>query len=299
MKSKMFLAAGAALLICCTAAGCGNSPANPEQALEQKLNSMSEKDIEKEAEKAAEQLDNQENGNKESKAEESQAPEITYAPKDEIINADFSSGLVQIGNDIFHNGGYYTVDQFISEFGSKYDMSAIAPDGFMQPGDNKNIEIKSLEDPNVTFWVIVESGNVKTEDTKVRTGDALVTSINAPDKVKCCWYPKGIPTNEEGFEYSGAAAFLEKNGFVGISADEALDENYMNYGMYWEEDNNDLINVDFRARGSEKNLAGYYPIYDYRFLYNMDTAKPAWFECSTCALGVYNNGDLNDFTPIK
>lgn len=38
---------------------------------------------------------------------------VEYTPTDEIKNAQLSSGLIQIGNDVFRNGGYYTVGQLM------------------------------------------------------------------------------------------------------------------------------------------------------------------------------------------
>ncbi len=42
-----------------------------------------------------------------------------------ILNLGLSSGYVKIGDDLFQNGGYITVSEFISEYGNKYDVSSI------------------------------------------------------------------------------------------------------------------------------------------------------------------------------
>lgn len=58
-------------------------------------------------------------------AEESGNENNSTAESGDIINADLSSGLVQICGDVFKNGGYMTVNEFISKYGDKYDVSSI------------------------------------------------------------------------------------------------------------------------------------------------------------------------------
>lgn len=58
-------------------------------------------------------------------AEESGNEDNITNKSGEIINADLSSGLVQICGDVFKNGGYMTVNEFISKYGDKYDVSSI------------------------------------------------------------------------------------------------------------------------------------------------------------------------------
>lgn len=58
-------------------------------------------------------------------AEESGNENNSASVSGDIINADLSSGLVQICGDVFKNGGYMTVNEFISAYGDKYDVSSI------------------------------------------------------------------------------------------------------------------------------------------------------------------------------
>ena len=294
---KAITATVTALCLCCTLVGCGGSESSPEQQLEDKLSSMSDKDAEKAIEKAAESIEATEGKS----AETTAAPqEITYEPCEEIKNADFSSGLVQIGNDVFHNGGYYTVDQFIQEFGDRYDMSAISPNGFMKVREEKSFSIVSLKDANLKISVQYNSRNVETDDDKVRIGDSVVTYV-AIHNTDYCWYPKGITLSAEDYEYSAIPSFLEQNGFVSVTRDQAKNENRLNYGMYWEDTNSfDDVNryIVFLERGTEQNAAGFYPIFEYKFSYKLDTGEVNGFACNTHAIGMQMNGDLDQYTRI-
>ena len=63
---------------------------------------------------------------------------VEYVPTDEIRNASLSSGLIQIGNDVFRNGGYYTVGQLMKEMEGKYELQGgIDIDGVLV-GDEEN-----------------------------------------------------------------------------------------------------------------------------------------------------------------
>ncbi|MDE6727794.1 MAG: hypothetical protein K2J80_07635, partial [Oscillospiraceae bacterium] len=57
----------------------------------------------------------------------SEPEEIKYAATDEILNADFSSGLIQMNNDVFQQGGYITVSELVEKYNESYDISYFAP----------------------------------------------------------------------------------------------------------------------------------------------------------------------------
>ena len=48
-----------------------------------------------------------------------------YVPKQEILDASLHSGYVQFGNNVFRNGGYMTLNEFIEQYGDQYDCSNI------------------------------------------------------------------------------------------------------------------------------------------------------------------------------
>ncbi len=302
MKSnfKSMIAGVIAVCICITMTGCGDSKPKNEEELESMLENMPEDEMEKKIEKAAESMDCASWGAVEVGTTEETVPEIVYEPTDEILNADFSSGLVQIGNDVFRNGGYYTVDQFIAEFGDRYDMSEVSPDGFVQTDaiwKTGSFQIVSLDDPELKVTVCYDSRNVETDDVKIRIGDTMVAYVSAQVGKENCWYPKGIKCTAEGYEYNDISAFLEENGYINVPGDEVGFDYYRNYGMYWEEFS-DFGHIVFRDRGSKENILGLYPILEYEFTFKPETAEILSFGNNGI---IYRNSsgiDLDEYTPI-
>ena len=286
-----------ALTVCSATVGCGDH--QNEQELESKMNSTSEEDIEKEIEKIAESIEASES--LQEAAVEETLPEIVYEPTDEILNADFSSGLVQIGNDVFRNGGYYTVNQFIAEFENRYDMSEINPNGLLKEKGTDSVKIVSKEDENLSLRVSYTNGS---KEDKISVGEAVVLEIEASsNKEENCWYPKGIRCTAEGYDYDNIPTFLEENGFK-------LTEDLFNistvtlapsegYGVYWEYSSSSLGTTiqafKFNDVSSEKNLLGCYPLYVYGFFYRLEDAKAYNFDVHTYAEHV---NDLNEYPRI-
>lgn len=180
--------------------------------------------------------------------------DITYAPSDGMMSVGLSSGIVQIGGDIFKNGGYYTVDEFISKFGDRYDMSQIDPDGVCSSASNRAI-ITSRYDEDISVEVLYSG---KTDSEMIRKGDAIVYSV-IPSYLDNVWYAKGISSNlkDQGVSYDDAKEFY--NGF-GYTEGENNDNSY---GVY------DKLTV--KVVGDETNLFGCKPVYTYAFTYSGDS----------------------------
>ena len=281
MKRKAIIAALLAVCVCGTFIGCGDSSSSKsEKDVESKLNSMSDSQIEKKVEKAAESIEAEAVESDSSKETQEETPaEIVYEPTDEIKNADFASGKVQIGNDVFRNGGYLTVDQFVAEFGAKYDMSELNPDSLTKAKENKSVTITSLEDPELKVSVHYDNRNA--EGDKVRLGDAAVMEvIGSADK---CWYPQGVKGNGEGYDYSSIPTFIEGNGFKNVTKSQASGENSKNSGIYWEESKSGKEMIKFRELGTDVNLYGFKPVFEYSFTYSMEDTKATRFECDVKA----------------
>lgn len=49
--------------------------------------------------------------------------EVIYEPSQEIIDADFSSLLIQLNNDVFQQGGYMTVAELVEQYGDRYEFT--------------------------------------------------------------------------------------------------------------------------------------------------------------------------------
>ena len=191
-----------------------------------------------------------------------------YKPADEIINADFQSGLIQIGNDVFRNGGYYTVDQFIEEYGDRYDMSTIDTETEMNKDLNyATAVIISKSDPEIQISV-----EYVTPNQNVRTGDAVVVEVK-PNRFTAngpfVCYPTGQKRIDNSKKFSDAEKLCEALGFKKL---EDIDEHpnkklYDAYGFVSDRKYPDRY--IFRVKGTEENLFEAYPTYIY-FIYGND-----------------------------
>lgn len=156
---KRFIAFAASLMLAVSFASCGSKNSSSVSAKEpdniteedfekaaEKLDNMTEEDLEKAAEKL--EGGSAETEKKEEPAEE-EKPE--FEPTDEIKNADFTSGLIQIGNDVFKCGGYMTLREFVEKYGENWDCSGIDLDAPIPTeilGDNKKPDVYYFEIPN-------------------------------------------------------------------------------------------------------------------------------------------------------
>lgn len=112
---KSVLAALLAMAMCAGMVGCGNKP--PKD-----INDWTDEDFEN----AANQLEEQYDKDKKDKDDKpAKSEEVEYAPTDEIINADIRSGLVQFNNDVFQQGGYITVADFVEKYKENYEINYV------------------------------------------------------------------------------------------------------------------------------------------------------------------------------
>ncbi len=289
MKLKKVTAITATVLICSLLSGCGDSNSSLKEYNSNKSNSMIDESYENVntepvENKASEELYTDDNnmfgGNQGTEnnqpVEKTDLPEIStekiiYSPKDEIINADFSSGFVQIGNDIFHNGGYMTVSQFIAEYSDRYDMEtseeqrdyAYKTEKYDKP--YYCFYATSRTDPEIKIAVYYYNRNLN--DELLDFEDSIV--IEVISKTVNCWYPKGICVTGKDYDKDTLTSLLEGNGFKNIPEDQWLDPSLDN--SYWERSDYDRtkkMGVTFRTMGTEKNLFGYCPKYVYYFSYD-------------------------------
>lgn len=281
---KITKIAAFALAICMSAVsmtGCGDEKESrkdkrsDDKKVEQALDNADEKELEAAFEEAAVELDQEET----TEAETTTEDEASYEPTEEILNADFSSGLVQIGNDVFKIGGYYTVDQFIEEFGDRYDMSVINPDGLLDPGKEGKAELVSVTDPNV----IVHINYMSNSEEKSSVGDAIVYFIFAgldTKRANACWYPQGVTYQPEDFTYSNLPEFLENLGYKKITLDEANFSLCFEPDVFWDQPKGmfSTSHYELRTKSKEKNLFGNYSIYTSSFGYNDEDAKVISFD---------------------
>ena len=109
---KAFLAVTLALTLCTATTGCGAK--NEESETQKTSNSADIKDSTAETTSMTETTS------------EAPASEKTgYTPKQEILDADFNSGLIQIGDDVFNCSEHITVAEMIEKYSDKYDITTV------------------------------------------------------------------------------------------------------------------------------------------------------------------------------
>lgn len=194
----------------------------------------------------------------------------------DIINADLSSGLVQICGDVFKNGGYMTVNEFISEYGDKYDVSSIDTQKEVEEGwsfcylptnkaSGETIELFCCEP-------VSGSGVV---------GDGVVVMIWENN---AC-YPSGIDRINQ-MDESSIISFYEANGctFSEVNYDKSkpLYEKFPaaeNAGKYAQYKPDDTANIIIAAvELDSKNLYGEIPkiLYSYENYNEENNYFKAW-----------------------
>ncbi len=284
MKHTISFTAMIAICSLFSLAGCGNSQQGSKENRENNPSSLSDINTNDDTESETDSFDRQEQEEAELN-NNSDAQEIVYEVRDEIKNADFSSGLVQIGNDIFRNGGYVTVDQFLQEYGEKYNVTeysagrdmTVDPDGYMRNIMTKYFSVTSKEDPSLSFFIDCDPKNVATDEEKVRIGDCAIVSFRDAQSNKC-WYPHGICGNAKGFTVSDIPDYLTGLGYKEVKAEESTTLT----GVFFELISiMDTASISFREMGTEANLFGETPVYRYSFDYMLNKSTPNSFEVET------------------
>ena len=262
--------------LCLSAAvmtGCGDSNNDKKAVNETSKSSPAEDKEEKELDEALDKLEQQtaEELEKEKQAAESAAAEseaqpvveeIKYEATEEIKNASFRSGYIQIGDTVFRNGGYITVADFVEKYGDKYDMSEIHLDEYLTPEEQKNSFVPSLTDTRITLEV--SYGKVHAEENeRVQIKDAIVSSVSIKDDAEgLCYYPTGV----YAMDYDTA-----KSSIIDMGLEEIKEVGFtvLDNDAYIEQTDNFYTDID----GDEENLYGIIPKYFYIFQFDTSTLK--------------------------
>lgn len=198
-KIRRIAAIAAALCLSATAfTGCGgdsSSSSASKSSSAQKSSADSEGNAESSAqEEIDEEPETEEATEAEEASEDDALPaiepgDVVYEPSDEIKNASFGSGYIQIGMDVFRAGGYITVEEFVKKYGNRYDFSKVDLDKSSK--STGSFEVKALYDPDLKFYVLYDGRYAESD----RLGDMAITHFN-PDDHKSTddklWLPKGV-----------------------------------------------------------------------------------------------------------
>lgn len=209
-----------------------------------------------------------------------------YTPSQEILDADLSSGLVQIGNDIFRNGGYMTINEFLAEYGDKYDTSSIDVTQTVESGWRYRYAITQNESGQQLHLQCKEpvTGNGT-------AGDAVIILFRPLDHKENVFYPSGIShknnaTREDVialYEAQGLVAMEKPADFSGTPYEKFPTADNVGKYMIDESDTAMFLMADIEL--SEPNLYGITPrvcfsfedyskyeenYFNYRYMYYKD-----------------------------
>ena len=258
---KRILSALLAMAMVLSVAGCESNSGTEDidfDEIGEKIENMSDDELENAVIDGVEKLENLGEADTTTTAQTEAVPEEeSYEPLQEIIDADFSDGLVQIGDDIFRMGGYMTVNDFVEQYGDKYDMTEINLNGFVKPNDGAASSIQK-KDSSIKFLISYYN---KTGE-RIKIGDAVIYSFTSSElksefTPQNMWYAGGISYGN-GILYDDFMKILESKGIT--------EDKYK-----WKESNTYFDEIEIKVELSEENLDGVKaPIVEYYTYFNDD-----------------------------
>lgn len=238
-------------------------------------------------------------GTNSSKPTSSAPEEVKFAMTDEIKNAAFNSGLIQLNNDIFQMGGYMTVADFVEKYKDRYDIvytkanlpyEEAVKEYLLQSFDYVGqweyylslTPKDGVGDNTDKLYVQIENRTTSGGEDKIPLSEGIVTDFcidgSTSNKTTCpCWYPQGYTSRSNKYEDLETAntsykkdAFikmLEGKGFTLFEGNQFWTNEDLN-NRYWKSGNG----YEFQVTG-EVNSFGKKPVYQYTVDFNSDTDK--------------------------
>lgn len=297
-KFKAICAAFLAAAMCASFAGCKNSKSSVEKQIEKQINNTTNS---KPAVKP--------NNTTTSKPAQVQSPatskpeKVTFAMTDDIKNAAFESGLIQINNDIFQVGGYMTVADFVEKYKDRYSIVYVnanlsyeeaVKEYLLQSCDfvgEEKYHLSLTPKDGVgdsSNWILVQIENRTTSggEDKIPLSEGIVTEycLDSDSNLKTTcpfWYPQGFTDSKTRTSSSGYADLetantgYNKDAFFQMLEDKGLTlfegNPYMGSDLnnrYWKSG----AAYEFKVTG-EVNCFGKRPEYNYQVSFDPDTDK--------------------------
>lgn len=267
MNIQKITSMAAALCICAAMAGCGNTENSRDKSAEKNTKTTIASDDVSITEAEYAETD-----------ESTEAPEdMEYVPTDEIINADLASGYIQIGDDIFREGGYMTVGEFVEKYSKKYDCSKISLSEEADEDFFRFIEVTQFG-TDFTIELVCEppaagSGTL---------ADAVIICFGHEGGIASekTWLPGGIGYHCTDRDYEGMAAYLQEKGFTEAEdpfpngrdvSSEKMQEYVGTFNKYQDlEISTPYGSITCFVQIDEENLYGVKPLMSYSFADFMD-----------------------------
>ena len=315
---------------------CGDSKETQSSNMDSDKTGINESNISTNDDKQDESLNVEESQTKNSDSENTvessndnkeEMQKIEYLPESEILNASIDSGMVQIGDDIFKIGGYYTVDSFIEQYKDKYSFPEINTEEIIKGRENlRAITHSSLvksKEGDISFYIVY--CNFEKEDSRLGNavifgfdfgyrgeGDGNVVSPSLSSKPILegeffdvfednVWLPQEY--NKTYLELSKEAKKLNtydkvveyyKDQYGAEMVDFYSDLSKYNIKMGLKVEDNESCDVFIRAK--EENLLGCYPIFTISYdMEDVSDMEASGLMAKYCAYYLYGN-DICDFS---
>lgn len=144
---------------------------------------------------------------------------VKYQPTDEIINADFSSGLVQIGNDLFKNGGYMTVAEICEQVKDKYTYEEKFYDREFSFKNRAVLYLTGVEDEELSIR-LEYAAPAKGSDFTVPNAVVMSICPNNEYTSKNTWLPTGIPNLGAADRNDEIVEVFKSKGFTDATSED-------------------------------------------------------------------------------
>lgn len=141
-----------------------------------------------------------------------------YAPTEEILNASFADGKVQIGNTVFQTGGVLTLGEFVEKYSDEWALDGVDLDSYYQIGysvcthslGNKELDIK------VEVEVPDKDAYLKDTSIHVKRSDLLVMNIKPrnDETKKNLWYAGGVNYLDTGYTWENYTQMFTDAGYI-------------------------------------------------------------------------------------
>lgn len=120
--------------------------------------------------------------------ETSEPEDIKFAMTNEIKNADLDSGLIQLNNEVFQQGGYITVADFVEKYNDTYNITYM--DGSYEERGDYLIEYKDYKSYFASYiggdelkeLYILELTPKSGKDVNLRAFNAVIGNFTSPDE---------------------------------------------------------------------------------------------------------------------
>lgn len=144
---------------------------------------------------------------------------VKYKPSDEILNADFSSGLIQIGNDIFKDGGYMTVAEFCEQMKGKYTYEEMFYDREYSTKNRAVLYLTNVDDAEMSIRLEYANPVMGAERT-VPNCVVMKVCPNNDYTSENTWLPSGIECRSTESCKDDIIELYKSKGYVDVTSED-------------------------------------------------------------------------------